>query len=123
MKMIFIFKGETVDGLFHKTAAGDFKLPAPKSCIENLKPYQGKTVHLGIRPSDLAIDENGAIHAHVESIEPLGDAHLMYVRIGDRVVIVKHAQEEAPTQKALRFSPNTAKLHLFDTQSEARINV
>lgn len=102
---------------------GSFTLPVPKEEVAALKPYAGKKVHLGIRPSDLAIAENGTMTGQVESIEPLGDAYLVYVRIGDQVVVVKHAEEEAPTAKTLKMAPNLAKLHLFDIDTEKRINV
>lgn len=102
--------------------AGDFVLPVPADCAACLKPYIGKDVHLGIRPSDLAVNENGPIPAHVESIEPLGDAYLIYVRIGEKVVVYKHTEEHAPAEKALHFAPNPAKLHLFDPETEKRIN-
>ena len=63
-----------------------------------------------------------AIRAHVDSIEPLGDAYLIYVRIGEKVVVYKYAGETAPTQKELLLTPNMAKLHLFDPATECRIN-
>ena len=102
--------------------AGEFKLPAPASCAACLKPYIGKEVHLGVRPSDLAVTEDGPITAALESIEPLGDAYLVYVRIGEQVVVFKHTAEEAPDAKVLKLVPNAAKLHLFDPETEKRIN-
>lgn len=102
--------------------ADSVSLPVPVELVACLKPYAGKDVHLGIRPSDLLITEDGLIPAAVESIEPLGDAHLVYVRIGEQVVVVKHAEEEAPAAKSLKLSPNPAKLHLFDPSTEKRIN-
>ncbi len=102
--------------------AGDFKLSAPENCVACLKPYIGKEVHLGIRPSDLVVTEDGTIPAVLESVEPLGDAYLVYVRIGDKVVVFKHTEEEAPEAKELKLAPNMAKLHLFDPETEKRIN-
>lgn len=102
--------------------AGEFKVPAPQNCTECLKPYAGREVHLGIRPSDLVVAENGPISAALESIEPLGDAYLVYVRIGEKVVVFKHTQEEAPTASTLTLAPNPAKLHIFDPETEKRIN-
>ena len=81
-------------------------------------------VDLGIRPSDFELAKEGAnaIPAHVESIEPLGDAYLIYVRIGEKVVVYKYAGEKAPSEKDLLLAPNLAKLHLFDPETEKRIN-
>ena len=79
---------------------------------------------LGIRPSDFELTEKDAnsISAHVDSIEPLGDAYLVYVRVGEKVVVFKYTGETAPTQKELLLVPNTTKLHLFDPETEKRIN-
>ena len=101
---------------------GCFTLPVPQDMLACLKPYAGKEVHLGIRPSDLVIAADGPITAQVESIEPLGDAYLVYVRVGEQVVVVKYAEEEAPSAKTLKLAPNPAKLHLFDPATEKRIN-
>ena len=102
--------------------AESFKLPVPEEMTADLKAYVGKKIHLGIRPSDLTVAEDGPITGQVESIEPLGDAYLVYVRIGDQVVVVKHAEEEAPGVQTLKMVPNPAKLHLFDIETEKRIN-
>lgn len=105
--------------------AGSFRLHAPESLKACLMPYAGKKIDLGIRPSDFELAKEGVngISAHVDSIEPLGDAYLIYVRIGEKVVVFKYAGETAPTEKELLLSPNMAKLHLFDSQTEKRINV
>ena len=104
--------------------AGSFRLNAPDSVCESLKTYVGKKVDLGIRPSDFEIarEGNNAIRAAVDSIEPLGDAYLIYVRIGEKVVVFKYAGENAPKEKELLLTPNMAKLHLFDPETEKRIN-
>ena len=102
--------------------AGAFCLPVPAHLADCLAPYVGKNVHLGIRPSDMEMRPDGAITAHVDSIEPLGDAYLIYVRIGEKVVVFKYAGETAPTEEELRLAPNPAKLHLFDPATEKRIN-
>ena len=104
--------------------AGAFELPVPEAFKECLAPYVGKQVDLGVRPSDfeLAKDEKNAIRAHVDSIEPLGDAYLIYVRMGEKVVVFKYTGETAPVEKELGLVPNMAKLHLFDPETQRRIN-
>ena len=102
--------------------AGSFCLTVPAALKDCLKSYIDKKVDLGIRPSDLEIAENGPIKAHVDSIEPLGDAFLIYVRIGGKVVVFKYTGEHAPEEKELRLCPNPEKLHLFDPRTQARIN-
>ena len=104
--------------------AGSFRLTAPQSVKASLNAYKGKKVDLGIRPSDFELAKEGAnaIHAHIDSIEPLGDAYLIYVRVGEKVVVFKYTGETAPTEKELLLTPNMAKLHLFDPETEIRIN-
>ena len=104
--------------------AGAFRLEVPEQENLALTPYVGRRVDLGIRPSDFELAQEGvnAIHAHVDSIEPLGDAYLIYVRVGEKVVVFKYTGETAPTEKELLLSPNLAKLHLFDPETEKRIN-
>ena len=104
--------------------AGAFRLEAPENVKATLQPYVGRQVDLGVRPSDFERAKEGAnaIRAHVDSIEPLGDAYLIYVRVGDKVVVYKNTDEKAPTEQELLLQPNMAKLHLFDPQTEKRIN-
>lgn len=104
--------------------AGAFCLEAPESVKASLTDYVGKKVDLGIRPSDFEMTDRteNTIAAHIDSIEPLGDAYLVYVRVGEKVVVYKYAGEHAPTEKELHLAPNMAKLHLFDPATEARIN-
>lgn len=101
-----------------------FRLNVPDNLKACLAPYKGKKVDLGIRPSDfeLAGQDGDGIHAHVDSIEPLGDAYLIYVRVGEKVVVFKYTGEYAPKEKELVLRPNMAKLHLFDPATENRIN-
>lgn len=59
----------------------------------------------------------------MDSIEPLGDAYLIYVRIGEKVVVFKYTGETAPAEKELLLTPNRAKPHLFDPETQKRINL
>ncbi len=103
---------------------GAFRLHMPEQIKASLKGYVGRTINLGIRPSDFELAKEGmnAIPACVDSVEPLGDAYLIYVRVGNKVVVFKHAGEKVPTEKELLLTPNMAKLHLFDPETQRRIN-
>lgn len=118
---INIFSCEVRDDVLD---AGDFRLCIPQELRACLMPYAGKRVDLGIRPSDfeLTSSQENAIAAHVDSIEPLGDAYLIYVRIGEKVVVFKHTGEHAPQDRELLLTANMKKLHLFDPQTQERIN-
>lgn len=104
--------------------SGSFRVQAPDSVKAALQPYAGRKVDLGVRPSDFEIAREGVngIPARVESIEPLGDAYLIYVRVGEKVVVYKHAGETAPAGQDLLLTPNLSKLHLFDPETKNRIN-
>ena len=104
--------------------AGDFAISVPDALKACLEGYEGRKVDLGIRPSDfeLAHDGANAIHTHVDSIEPLGDAYLIYVRVGEKVVVFKYTGEKKPEQKELVLTANLEKLHLFDPETQNRIN-
>ena len=104
--------------------AGDFCLAVPDALKASLEGYVDRKVDLGVRPSDFELAAGGenAIHAHVDSIEPLGDAYLIYVRVGEKVVVFKYTGEQKPTEKELSLVPNLAKLHLFDPETQNRIN-
>ena len=104
--------------------AGSFRLHASESVKASLTPYVGKKIDLGIWPSDFELAREGVngIPAHVDSIEPLGDAYLIYVRVGEKVVVFKYAGENAPAENDLLLTPNMMKLHLFDPQTQKRIN-
>ena len=104
--------------------AGSFRLNVPEQVKASLTSYIGKKVDLGIRPSDFELAKEGvnAVPAVVDSIEPLGDAFLIYVRVGEKVVVFKYAGETAPAEKDLLLTPNMAKLHLFDPKTQLRIN-
>lgn len=104
--------------------AKSFKVTVPDRMKADVQPYAGKQVNLGVRPSDFEIatgDEN-VISAHVDSIEPLGDAYLIYVRVGEKVVVYKSTAEHPPKEKELKLTPNMEKLHLFDPETGNRIN-
>ena len=118
---INIFSCEVRDDVLD---AGDFRLRIPQELRASLAPYAGKRVDLGIRPSDfeLASSQENAIAAHVDSIEPLGDAYLIYVRIGEKVVVFKYTGEHAPQDRELLLTANMKKLNLFDPQTQERIN-
>lgn len=103
----------------------DFTLPVPKGLESVTAPYEGKSITLGIRPSDLLPEDNAdepAIIGMVDGVEPLGDAYLVYLTVGERVVVFKYAGENGAFSGRLQVRPNFAKLHLFDRDSGERIN-
>lgn len=102
-----------------------FSLDVPTEMKDCLKAYEGKTIVTGIRPSDMEVGEMGeaeAIPAKVDSIEPLGDAFLIYATVNGQIVVCKYTGETAPTAREISLKPCKAKLHLFDKDTEKRVN-
>jgi len=110
-----------VDGRLMLVAEA-FQLPVPKGVGDSIEAYINRKVDLGIRPSDFELDPNGPITGVVDSIEPLGDAFLIYLRIGGKVAVFKYSGERAPQGGELRLSANLEKLHLFDPETQKRVN-
>ncbi|MDR1598547.1 MAG: ABC transporter ATP-binding protein [Oscillospiraceae bacterium] len=103
--------------------AGDFSIPAPENMEDALRPLLGREVILGARPSDLSIVENGEgdIRGVVDGVEPLGDAYLVYINIGSRVIIVKSAGGSGALSGSLALKASPDRLHVFDKDTEKRI--
>lgn len=104
--------------------AMEFAIPAPVEMADALKPYVGKEIILGIRPSDMAIaetDEEHSLAGTVDTVEPLGDAYLIYVKIGGKVIVFKYVGEHCACAGPIALRPNPARLHLFDKETEERI--
>ncbi|MBQ4580082.1 MAG: ABC transporter ATP-binding protein [Clostridia bacterium] len=124
-------KINTFDVKVEKTADGyvfvkkEFTLPVPKDMEEAVKPYAGKEIILGIRPSDLLLVEDGSegcITGTVDGVEPLGEAYLVYLKVGEQVIVVRYNGEKSDFSGKLSLRPNVTKLHLFDKETEKRIN-
>ena len=99
-------------------------LPVPADMVECVKPYAGKTIILGVRPSDLMLVEGGegCITGTVDGVEPLGEAYLVYLKVAEQVIVFKYNGERDSFSGQLSLRPNAAKLHLFDKETEKRIN-
>ncbi len=101
-----------------------FTLPVPADMVQCVKPYEGRTIILGVRPSDLMLVEDGenCITGTVDGVEPLGEAYLVYLKVGEQVIVFKYNGEQDSFSGKLSLRPNAQKLHLFDKETERRIN-
>ena len=106
-------------------AAKTFTLAVPEKDRACLEKYAGKEIILGIRPSDFVLANAGepnAIPGRIDGVEPLGDAFLIHISVGDQLMVFKYTGETAPEGEDIAIVPNLAKLHLFEKDSESRIN-
>jgi len=105
---------------------GVFSLTLHQETAASLKKAHSSRVILGIRPEHLEIlpqQEAESYPATLEVVEPLGTYRVFSLRIDKRVIRVRSA-EKLPYQPGdkvyFRFDVN--KVHLFDAQTEKRIN-
>lgn len=124
-------KINTFDCTVKKTGAGyafvhpAFTLDVPADMVKSIRPYEGKTVILGIRPSDLILEDAGGagcITGTVDGVEPLGEAYLVYLKVGEQIIVFKYNGERSSFTGKLSLRPNVAKLHIFSKEDETRIN-
>jgi ABC-type sugar transport system ATPase subunit len=70
---------------------------------------------LGIRPEHIALDENGSFNGTVKVVEQLGSVSYLYVEAagGGTITIEQRRLTGARPGDVIRFSLETAQLHLF----------
>jgi multiple sugar transport system ATP-binding protein len=74
-----------------KVHLGDFAIQPPEAIAATLKPYDGKSVTIGIRAENietLTAPSEDALKVQVLVVEPLGSQNLLTIRIGDAIVKV-----------------------------------
>jgi multiple sugar transport system ATP-binding protein len=105
---------------------GIFSLTLHQETAVSLKKARSSRVILGIRPEHLEIlpqQEAESYPATLEVVEPLGTYRVFSLRIDKRVIRVRSA-EKLPYQPGdkVYFRFDVRKVHLFDAQTEKRIN-
>ena len=118
--------GEVINGEFRVSAssgAASAHTVAPDVRIGGVDLPDGK-VTLGFRAEDAAINEsgNGQINAPIYTIELLGDATMISIRVGERLVSVKADKTyRAGIHDLVSFDVPTRICHWFDAQTGQRI--
>ena len=107
------------------TAPIRFRLSESLSKI--IRPHENKAVVLGLRPEHFslcAVDDEQAILARVEVGEPLGAESLIHLRAdsGDSLVVRLTGVVQAGIGKSMNVKPDLNEAHIFDAQSEARLD-
>ncbi len=86
------------------------------------KAKAGQKVVVGVRPSDLVVDDAGTLSAKAVLQERLGhDAQLFCDGPEGRFLAVIDKAAHYPEGSTVRFSIAPSKVHVFDAQSEVRI--
>ncbi|MEP1573558.1 ABC transporter ATP-binding protein [Roseibium album] len=107
-----LVEGEVADGTFH----------APNVSIPGLSAADGKVV-LGFRAEDAnVVQKGGQINAPIYTMELLGDATMVSVRIGGALVSVKADKTfRAEIDDPVSIEVHQGHCHLFDAETGARI--
>jgi ABC-type sugar transport system ATPase subunit len=82
-------------------------------------------VVVGVRPEDLMLEEGGPIKATVSVIESLGHERHVICRLEDgQLIIVRQAANVSPPaeESEVRLAADAARLHVFDAESEERVD-
>jgi multiple sugar transport system ATP-binding protein len=103
-----------------------WRLPVPGPLWERVRAgLQGDQLTLGVRPEDIALVEPGqpgALAGSVYVVEPLGDRTFVDLAIGaDRVRVRVPPTFEAEVGSQIACAFDTGRLHLFDTETGARL--
>ena len=87
--------------------------------------HNGK-VKVGLRPEDFKVDENGPIKLKVELVELIGANTLIHGKLENSeeilVASIAGVVSESKIGKNIELSFDESKLHLFDMNSDQRIN-
>ena len=82
---------------------------------------EGQAVHYGIRPTDLALADEG-IPAQVVVVEPTGAETELLLQVGEQqLVLVMHGRTDARPDDTVHLTLDAAKAHAFDTASGERL--
>jgi multiple sugar transport system ATP-binding protein len=111
---------------------GSFQVNSPASRAEALAPYSGKTIVLGIRPSDIfGVDihpphvqpnAGNQVKALCEVTEPMGDRVHLYLSSAPHSFIADvEAETQAAEDRQLDLILDMEKSHAFDKETEAAI--
>ena len=110
---------------------GKFTLELLPSMEENVAPYVGKVITLGVRPEDIydkvyagnVATEGRTAVSTVEVVEPMGSEVLLYLNTGKNTLVARvEPQSEAKVNQEIRnsFQPRK-KIRLFDKDTQERI--
>jgi multiple sugar transport system ATP-binding protein len=88
-----------------------------------MQAADGRAVHYGIRPGDIAVATSGeGVAAKVIVVEPTGAETELLVQVGDaQIVVVMHGRTQVRPDEVVKLQIDGSASHLFDTETGARI--
>ncbi|GAA0709980.1 sn-glycerol-3-phosphate ABC transporter ATP-binding protein UgpC [Dokdonella soli] len=127
-----VFRGRVIAADGAKLDLGNVRLPLARAGEGSFGARDvGGELVVGLRPEDFAIVDGtvaaagtATIRARLELVEPVGNEIFLNLRFGEHTLVARVPPQEVPalgTELTLAFRP--ARMHLFDAQTEKRINV
>lgn len=109
---------------------GDRTIALPGMYLDELRPYDGKEVVLGIRPEDLhteiIVEEafpDSPFEFYVEVAELLGHEFILHGSLANQPLLAKvSARNDVKAHETLKLSMDVNKLHFFDPETQDVIN-
>ena len=102
------------------------KLTFSNNSSLNINTNFNGEVNVGMRPEDFKIDNNGSINLNVELVELIGSNTLIHGKLSKSneilVASIPGVIKENLKGKDLNLSFDESKIHLFDVNSDQRIN-
>ncbi|MFL5807581.1 MAG: ABC transporter ATP-binding protein [Roseiflexaceae bacterium] len=105
---------------------GAWRLPIHDRLRDTIRAHSGdERFVLGVRPEDITLTTEagaGLIEAIVYAVEPLGDRTIFDLRLGEDIVKARTPPTfDAPMDSRIWFRIDTARMHLFDPQTDQAI--
>ncbi|MCL2485707.1 MAG: ABC transporter ATP-binding protein [Endomicrobia bacterium] len=110
---------------------GTFEYKLPEELKEKVAPYLGQKVTMGIRPEDIydklffSSANKASVNsfsATVEVVEPMGSEIYLHLNTGKNELVARvDSHNQAKTNQVIELVFNTAKTHLFDNTTGAKI--
>ena len=129
MNFINVTVDKKEDGVYLVNDSLSVKLPDGKGSREDLVPYYGKEVVMGIRPENIYDSEahlaqfaDSIVEVKVDNTEMMGAETFLYLLLGDAPIVARvNRRTTAQADDAIKVAFDSQKIHLFDKDTEAAI--
>ena len=119
------FIGSPAMNILKGNCGGNKLILANKASLSVNSKFNGP-VNIGMRPEDFELDQNGPIKLKVELVELIGANTLIHGKLENSneilVASISGVVKEDTIGKNINLSVQNDKLHLFDTNTDLRIN-
>ena len=115
----------TVSGPMIKLHHDSFNIELSAADFKELNAYHGHNIILGVRPEDIEIVpvEDAIFTNEIMVIEPQGSHQIVAINIADNIVkIIAPAEKKLLYNDLIGFRFKQERLHLFNKETELRIN-